>query len=186
MLSRKLADIIAQNSNLPQEDRTILEYGLKKIISLMADLIFTVILGVLLKIAVESIIFYFSFMLLRMYAGGYHSKTELQCKIHSVIVTILSLAFVRVVPDMYGCNVFLMLLSSIMIAFMAPVEAVNKPLSDAERKINRRVSLMILLILNVLSVVSLILHWNYYHRAAMAALLAVLILMIMGKLSGER
>lgn len=175
----KFVSAIAQSNNLSKEDTVILEYGLKKITLLLEDAVFTIAIGCLLRITALSIIFQISFMFLRMYAGGFHSKTELRCKIHSAIITVISLTCIRILVDKSWWNIWSLVLVSIVVMILAPVEAKNKPLSAKERKINHNKTVCIAILLNLIAAVSRICHLSFFYAIAVAVY-AVFILMIMG------
>ena len=72
MVKRRIISAIIKNSNVQDENIVVLEYGLSKILMFLEDAVFTLVLGCLLGVIVESIIFQILFMLLRMCAGGFH------------------------------------------------------------------------------------------------------------------
>ncbi len=185
MIKEKLVDAIAQSNNLSKEDTVILRYGLKKIILLLEDAVFTIAVGWLLGITALSIVFQVSFMLLRMYGGGYHSKTELKCKIHSTIVTVVSLMCIRVMVHKLWWNVWLFILASIVVIILAPVEAKNKPLSEKERKINHWKTVCIVIILDLFAAISWIYELSFFYAIAVAVY-AACILMVMGLQSEKK
>lgn len=180
MIKQKLVSTIAQSNNLSKEDTVILSYGLKKIALLLEDAVFTIVIGWLLGITALSIVFQISFMFLRMCAGGFHSKTELRCKIHSAIVTVVSLTGIRVLVNESWWSTWLLILVSMAVMILAPVEAKNKPLSEKERKINRWKTVVIVILLNIIAIVSLNFGLDFCYAAAVAVY-AVFILMLMGK-----
>lgn len=181
----KFISAIAQSNNLSKEDTVILEYGLKKIALLLEDALFTIAIGCLLRITALSIVFQFSFMLLRMYAGGYHSETELKCKIHSFIVTIISLLCICGLVNKSWWSNCLLILVSMIVMILAPVEAKNKPLSEKERKINHWKTVFIVVILNIIAAISRIYGLNFFYAIGVAVY-ATCILMIMGIQSEKR
>lgn len=138
MFSKWLADIIIRNSNWSEKDKVIAKYGLVKIFAILEDLIFTILIGSLFGIMWESIIFHISFMSLRMYAGGCHSRTELRCKIHSALLTIVSIISIKWIPGGNEVSYLVILIISIIIVFISPVESKNKPLSKKEKEINQK------------------------------------------------
>lgn len=179
MFKENFVNAVARSNNLSKEDTVILQYGLKKIIMLAGDAAFTILIGWFLDITMLSIGFQISFMFLRMYAGGYHSKTELQCTVHSVIVTVVSLVGIRMMVEKMWWSNLLFIFVSVVIMVLAPVEAENKPLSGKERAVNHGKSIIFVLILNLIATVSRIYGLNFFYAIA-AAVYAVCILMIMG------
>lgn len=179
MIRENFVNAVARSNNLSKEDTVILQYGLKKIIMLVGDAIFTIIVGWILGITTLSIAFQIAFMLLRMYAGGYHSKTELQCAVHSTVVTVVSLISIRWMVNRLWWSGLLFVLISMVIMVLAPVEAENKPLSAKEKTINHRKTIGIVLLFDLIAIMSHVFNWNLVY-AISAAIYAACILMIMG------
>ena len=127
MNKSRIARSIAQNLNLSSEDSVILEYGLKKVSMLIEDMVFTLICGWVLGVIVESMIFQISFTILRIHVGGYHAKSEHQCKVQSAIVTVLALVLIKEISFMAWYGYVAMVRISIFVMINAPVEAKNKP-----------------------------------------------------------
>lgn len=184
MIKENFVNAVARSNNLSKEDTVILQYGLKKIIMLAGDAVFTILVGWILGITMLSIVFQISFMLLRMYAGGYHSKTELQCTVHSAIVTMVSLMSIRVMAEKMWWSSLLFIFVSVMIMVFAPVEAENKPLSEKERAVNHGKSIAFVLMLNLIAIVSRIYGLNFFYAIA-AAVYATCVLMVMGILTNK-
>lgn len=185
MFSSWLSDIIIKKSNVPEEDIVVLKYGLLKMFMLIEDIIFTLVLGLALGIITDSIIFQISFMLLRLYAGGYHSKTEIRCKIHSVLVTAVSLTGIRLMPAGYPPMCFIMIMASLIIGILSPVEAKNKPLSETEKEVNYKKTIAILIMLNLIAIIDLIFRWGVFYRAITIVVSGVGILVIAGEIDNR-
>ena len=180
MFSKWLANTIIKKSKLSEEDVVVASYGLTKMLALVEDMLFTVFLGSILSIVWESIIFQISFISLRLYAGGCHSKTELRCIIHSGFVTVACLMVVKLIPDGYEKLWFITLGISVIIGTIAPVEAKNKPLSKNERIINHYKTIITLITLNVFVIADLIFKWGVFYKATTVAVSGVLMLMLVG------
>ncbi len=184
MIKKRFVDAVAQSSNLSKEDTVILRYGLKKIVLLIEDAIFTIVVGWFLGIPALSIVFQIAFMLLRMHAGGYHSKTELQCTIQSAIVTVVSLIGIRMMVEQLWWSSPLFALTGAGIMLLAPVEAENKPLSVKEKKINHGKTIGIILVFFLIAVASRILNLDFFYAIAVA-FYAVCILMVLGIIANK-
>lgn len=186
MVKKRIVDTIVKNNKVSDEDLVILEYGLSKMFTFFEDVIFTLVLGYLLQIIVESIIFQTLFILLRMYAGGYHSETEEKCKIYSALVTVSSLVLIKFLPDGTWLSFLFILAASALISILAPVEAVKKPLSDAERKIYRKRAVIITVIADVILAFDLILGGSVFYKPIIVGTYAVCIFMVIGKIGNKR
>lgn len=186
MIRKKIINTFLKKYNVQDEDAVILEYGLSKMFMFLEDVVFTLVLGYLLGIIIESIVFQTLFILLRMYAGGYHSETEEKCKIYSALVTVSSLVLIKFLPDGTWLSFLFILAASTLISILAPVEAVKKPLSDAERKIYRKRAVIITVIADVILAFDLILGGSIFYKPIIVGTYAVCIFMVIGKISNKR
>ncbi|MBD5473794.1 MAG: accessory gene regulator B family protein [Lachnospiraceae bacterium] len=186
MIRKKIINAFLKKYNVRDEDAVILEYGLSKMFMFLEDVVFTLVLGYLLGIIIESIVFQTLFILLRMYAGGYHSETEEKCKIYSALVTVSSLVLIKFLPDGTWLSFLFILAASALISILAPVEAVKKPLSDAERKIYCKRAVIITVIADVILAFDLILGGSIFYKPIMVGLYGVCIFMVIGKISNKR
>ena len=136
-LSFKIITHLEKRGLLQDEDREIIAYGLFSFIFNAYCLVLCIIIGLLLSIAVESAVFFCSFLFIRRYAGGYHAKKEWMCLILSTLGIFLSLLTVHYTKHYVWLKticIILSLISGIWICLVSPLEAENKPLSRDEKK----------------------------------------------------
>ena len=153
-LSFKIITHLEKRGLLQDEDREIIAYGLFSFIFNAYCLVLCIIIGLLLNIAVETVVFFVSFLFIRRYAGGYHAKKEWMCLILSTLGIFLSLFFIYCIEHFIWLKTIcfiLSLISGIAICLVSPLEAENKPLSQDEKKKFRvfsiiRVSIVIIII----------------------------------------
>ena len=186
MVKKWVLNVVRRKNNISDADAVVLEYGLSKIFLFLEDAVLTMILGYLMGIIVESIMFQGFYTLLRMYAGGYHADTERKCKIYSGLVTVASLTTIRFLPGRVWLLFFIALIASIVVAVLSPVEAANKPLSDAERGIYHRKTVMIVAVADLILLLSMVLGIDAFFKPLMVGLLIVCFLMIIGVGSDKR
>ena len=185
MVKRRIISAIIKNSNVQDENIVVLEYGLSKILMFLEDAVFTLVLGCLLGVIVESIIFQILFMLLRMCAGGFHFESKRKCQIFSALVTVVSLLGIRFFPDNLNAAVVVALLAGIVIVVLAPVEAINKPLSDMERNIYHKRTVIIVIAAGLVLVLDLMFGNYIFCKPIMVGIFAVSILMVIGKMGNK-
>jgi len=106
-----------------------------------------ILIGYFLGMLWHSIIFMMSYIPFRTYAGGYHASTELRCYVLSCsLITIVLIGIKNIPWNGYVC-LLMSLLAAIIVIWLAPVEALNKPLREPERTIYRKKSRILLFIL---------------------------------------
>lgn len=142
-----LGDIIAQklviSGTIPSEDAELYAYGFFLLLSKGLYLGVISILGAMLGIFWQSILFYLLFSVLREYAGGIHAKTELGCMLSTTLVLFLSIGTLWYLLQSQNSAAALVLLSfgfGVVFSF-SPLDTPQKPLSAFERQYYRRVSI---------------------------------------------
>ena len=76
-LSERIAVGLKQSSIIQEDDVELYAYGFYILISKLLFLIIALILGVILNLVFESLVFYVSFSIIRAYAGGIHANNKL-------------------------------------------------------------------------------------------------------------
>ena len=138
-------------------NETIVKYGLQKAGSFLLDLIITFICAAFFGIPIEGLVFWIVLFVQRMYIGGYHAKTQLRCLFISWIVTIISFWIIKM--DMSDrVLLYMMGVVTIIIWLAAPVEAENKPLSERERVLYRKIGKWMMGICFMVAVIAKSIH----------------------------
>lgn len=135
-LSKKITKELVKRNILSQDDFELYHYGFFIALSDLWLLTFTIIVGILLKAIVLSLVFFFSFFLIRRFAGGFHAKTEWQCQIYSLSSLLLSLICAKyLLINLSGKHLLMLCLAGVIITtLLSPVDTYEKELSQNERK----------------------------------------------------
>ena len=136
-LSLKIVTQLEKRGHLTGEDKEILVYGFFSFIFNCYCFSLCVIIGSFYKLTLEAVNFFFAFLFIRRYAGGYHAKKEWMCLFLSSIGIFLSLLAIHYIEHFVWLKnicFILSLLSGIVICLFSPLEAENKPLSRDEKK----------------------------------------------------
>lgn len=96
------------------------------------------VIGIVLHMVWESIIFIITYVPLRSNAGGCHAKTQVRCYMYSVAMITATLICIKIVSWTGVICMSLTLVAGTIIFFLAPVEAVNKPLSQTEEALYKK------------------------------------------------
>ena len=103
MIDKKIEDIIFktldQAGYITTSNDKIVKNGIKRVIHLLEDFSFVIVISVVFGKLEAGILMEFLFFLLRIYAGGYHAKDEVNCKIltyGSIVGGIFFVSFLHV------------------------------------------------------------------------------------------
>lgn len=188
-LSNYIAIRIKNNLYINDNETEVIAYGLFSIFSKIIYAIICGIFSILFNCAIEGVFFYTSFLFIKKYSGGFHSKTEIRCFFLSTISIFLSVflaSLSKKAPTIGLILVAISFVSYFIIYFFSPVPAKEKPLTLKESKnysIKARVRLLIVFAVNVLLIVITI------QKSFIAINIAVIlesILLVMGKLSNRK
>lgn len=139
----KLLSILQTQGFVDASNDKIVELGLERLKTILLDVLFSLIVSFLFGNLVVGIIFELSYCILRVYAGGYHAPTKLICIWSSYISMFLFLILIFFLP-LEGIAMHMLLCAAMLsIILFSPVESKNKPLSNREKQVYRRNSLLI-------------------------------------------
>lgn len=146
LISSKAARVLC-NDEKDTDNYELYEYALYIILSSLFHIATIIALGLFFNLLVESLMFYFSFIVIRKFAGGYHAKTSVRCYVFSVISTVFILVVMKIilVVDslliMYGL-LLLDLICVILICMLSPIDTDNNPLNNREKKVYKTISVV--------------------------------------------
>lgn len=126
---------MVQNEIISSEDREIYVYGLKQGFILLINILTILLIGFVFNKNTETIVFLATYIPLRIYAGGYHARTQIGCYIFSVVVIVSVLLAIEFIPWTNFIYIAISTVSVLIIYILSPVEDMNKPLDAAEVKV---------------------------------------------------
>ena len=124
--------------NMEAERREEYVYGMNLFLNSMFNIATLVVIGLLTGMLYECVVFCVVYKTIREYTGGYHCKTAGRCYVASCITYLALLGMIKFMP--LGMHEMIIggLISTIVIWFISPVEAVNKPLDESEKQVFRK------------------------------------------------
>ena len=141
-ISRLITDELVKDKTIEQTERELYEYGFRQGFTALLNVFTTLAIGLLFGCPMQSIAFLLLYIPLRSFAGGYHAKTPVMCYFQSVLMLILiSLGFRYL--ELKNYSICLIILSSIIIIVLSPVEDSNKPLDEKEIVIYKKRTLVV-------------------------------------------
>ena len=136
-VSEFIVDILIEGDVINKEEKKLYTYCFETVLFVAINIITTIIIGFFFREVLATILFMVVFISMRVFAGGYHCKTEMGCYFLSMVVHIFIIgtyrffSFISNVGGLIVCffNVFFIILWS-------PVESKNKPLGVIEKRKN--------------------------------------------------
>lgn len=137
LISYKVACFLCKDEG-QNDNFDLYVYGVYIVLSSSLHIATIIVLGLFFNLLVESLVFYFSFIAIRKFAGGYHAKTPTRCYLFSVISSIIMLCLIKYVNSVGNIFTYLLiifeLLCVVLIILMSPLDTENNPLNSYEKK----------------------------------------------------
>jgi len=146
-LAEDIAFILIKNKIVDIEQREVYVYGIEVFLLNASLLVIFLIISLLSGALIHFVAFLVFFFPLRMFAGGYHSKTSVKCLFLSTVMYALSLVIVQLMPLLYK-SVYAMaagVIFAVTIFFFAPIINNNNKLSKRQFKRNKVIVKIILI-----------------------------------------
>jgi len=170
-----------QHKIIAESDKDIYLYGFWQGIVFIINMISVLIIGLILDMLWQSIVFTIAYGCLRIFAGGYHARTQKNCYILSLILIIVALSIIKYVHWNELLCVVSSILSGIVIFTLAPVEDENKRLDEQEKKVYKKRTRIIFVLLSVISMICLITGQLHITICFTISLLTSAIMVLLGK-----
>ena len=147
-VSQKIACALCKNE-ANNENQELYSYAIYVVFMSILHIATVTIIGVILSVLMQAVIFYLAFILLRKCAGGYHASNPVNCYIFSVSVTVAAMFILKHVIKQNSFNVYLMiaeLVSIALVIILSPLDTKSNMLNDKEKKLLKKLSIIVVLL----------------------------------------
>ena len=134
-----------------ESDKELYEFGVNQLLLFFINLGTSLIIGIVLGMVWQSIVFSIAYIPLRRFAGGYHAATAGACYLMSTVLIAASLMVMKYLLVDIVTVIAVLLIAAIIVWFRAPVASINKPLTEKEFSVFKRKTRVILIIECVLT-----------------------------------
>ncbi|MGM9947069.1 accessory gene regulator ArgB-like protein [Floccifex sp.] len=154
LISDKVACFLCKDEG-QNDNFDLYVYGVYIVLSSSLHIATIIVLGLFFNLLVESLVFYFSFIAIRKFAGGYHAKTPTRCYVFSVISSIIMLCLIKYANSVGNIFTYLLiifeLLCVVLIILMSPLDTENNPLNSYEKKWYKTLAVLISVCIFIIS-----------------------------------
>ena len=186
---QKLAKIftnkLIQWEIIKNEDYDLYHYGFWQGGIFVLNMLTVVIVGLLFQMLWQAIVFTIAYGLLRTSAGGYHARTQGSCYIFSIAMIIIVLSILKYLHWNPVIYLSFVLLASIFIFLLAPVEDSNKPLDAIEQRVYQKRSRVILVFLLLITFLFAFIGKTDIAHCLSISIIAVAIMVVLGKIKSQ-
>lgn len=145
-LSEKFAGKLISTGIISETDAEIYVYGFFQTVMLVLNVATTLFLGIIFQMIIPCILLNLAYIPIRISAGGHHADSPVKCYINSTFMIAALLAIIKWVPIHYAVSIVMLVVSSVVIWILAPVETENNPLDEVEVRVYRRRTKIVLAI----------------------------------------
>lgn len=181
-LAERTASKLVEYGSVKKDEYEEYVYAITMIMTIMVTDVTTMAIGLLMGMFWECVGFCFVYKLLRKYCGGYHFSTSLRCYLSSCIMCPVALLMIMYCPYNLWLLSSVLLFSVIVLLILSPVEAVNKPLDEKERKVFGGVARVSVILLLVCWIIFATLHLVTVTKVMAISIAFVALFAIIGKI----
>lgn len=133
-LSHRILNILINNNAVTDNNKAVVLFGIEQGLRSLFEIAIMLLTGLLMNLFWESAIILISFIPVRIYAGGYHAKTPMQCAIKSWMLLTAVLLWMKYTPNNAILQIFVLMITGIWMFCLCPVQDEHKPLSEKEKR----------------------------------------------------
>lgn len=186
--AEKISNTMVDRGIVQKEDVELYQYGIENSITVAGNLFASALFGILTGRLGVVLVFLLFYSTLRTYSGGVHCKSKLGCFILSMLILLVPVFSYEWVMEMVTFPVIFAVgvIAIVVILVLSPVESINKPLDDEERKYYKRISHCIVTLQGCVLAFLYCMDIYEYFYAGYSSMVLVAVFMIFGKISTNR
>lgn len=131
-IAQRWSERMIANGVIEKERAPLYIFGMEQGLRTLLEILLMLVTGVLLGLFWHGLIMMCAFCSIRIYAGGYHAKTPMQCAIKSWTMFTAFLLWLRYVPENVYVQIAVILVTGACLFFLCPLPDENKPLLGYE------------------------------------------------------
>ena len=186
--AKKINEILIQKEIVQKEDAELYQYGIENGIVVAGNLLASGIFGIVTGRPGLVLVFLLFYASLRSYSGGSHCKSRIGCFLISMAILSIPVYTHEFVMNNVPATVIFMIgiAAVVVILILSPVESINKPLDDEEKKYYARVTHCIVALQVCVLIILFCLGVKDYFYAGYSSIVLVAVFMVMGKVIMKR
>lgn len=182
-VAEKITIKLVSSGVITETDAELYRYGIENGIMVTGNLLVSLLFGLITGKSGNILVFLFFYGTLRSYSGGIHCKGKAACFLLSILILFIPAYLGDVAAGIPLMAVIICgIVAVAVILVLSPVESINKPLDEEERKYYRRISRCITEWQVCVLVTLYCLDMLNYFWAGYSSLLLVAVFLITGKI----
>lgn len=153
-ISNKLTEVISNELEYNEEKKEIIAYAIETSLLFVLGWFLIILLGYALHALMPVVIAAFFGSSLRRLSGGAHFNSPIKCLVIGSIIYSFIGFLAKEFEDYYIINqyvlIFVLVISFLIVAFLAPVDSESKPIHSRSLKYKLKISSMVFVIVSLL------------------------------------
>lgn len=162
------------------------EYATYIILSSAFHIATVIVLGLCFNLLIESLVFYFSFIAIRKFAGGYHAKTPTRCYLFSIVSNMIMFYLIKWLNGACTLFVYLFMMIGLFclveILLISPLDTENNPLTEQEKKIYRMLTSIISILICMTSTLFIFMGYRNIGNSMICGVIMSALVLLMRKI----
>lgn len=180
--SERVIAYSVRNGLLDKEKAEEYIYGLELSISVLVNLVSVLLIGLVMGMLPEAVLFLFLYVTVRRFAGGFHFESQVVCFLSMCIMSLSAFLVIRY----GGNNIWLwsavMAASVLILLLLSPVPSITKPIDTKEKLVYGRISRAIGIVVSIAYAVLCFLQHMYTAKIISLTMCLVAVFEILGKI----
>ncbi len=160
-ISKKITEAFLKNNIINEKDKDLYTYGLEYIVSAVLPISISIVISALFDLSGTVLLYTLTFIVFRVFAGGYHASSHLKCQILFLVILAVCTFTFKIMAGLETSilqiiTITLAIIASCIIIRLAPVDNANKPFCREEfisfrkktRILNSFVLLSLIIVIN--------------------------------------
>lgn len=160
-------------------------YGLELSLSVFASYLSVIIIGIIMGMIWQSILFLLLFVTVRRFAGGFHFKSQIVCYLFMCVICTTALLVIKYSENNIAICSAAMAASMLLLLVLSPIPAIEKPLDDKEKVVYGRITRILLAVIAGAYIVLCFFNNVYAAKIISVTMFIISVFAILGKVKYE-
>lgn len=141
-LSNYIVCVLLKNKIIEADKIEVYQYGYEIMLSTVLTFMIVLVSGIVINCLPAALLYFLIFAVMRQICGGYHAQHYWSCNTLFAVVTVSVLLLFKFFPmeEIAAIHYTFLLFSVLVIFVYAPVENENKPISEKQKVLFRKIS----------------------------------------------
>ena len=181
-ISERIIAYAIKNNTLSRDKAEEYIYGLEISLSVLLSYFSVIIIGLLMGMLWQSLLFLLIFVSVRRFGGGFHFNSQFMCYLSMCVICPLILLIIKYGGNNIVLYSIIMTVSTLVSFIIFPVQAIEKPLDEKEKSVYGWISRIILIVIAVIYAVLCFFQKIYTAKIISITVFVIALFAVLGKI----